>query len=79
MAITKEYNIRRHYEIKCQDKYKDLDINQNLKSGGDEKKLGFTKDNVQKSYIQSEAAKKASFIMATKIAKSAGLSMRESL
>ena len=50
-----------------------------LKSGGDEKKLGFTKDNVQKSYIQSEAAKKASFIMATKIAKSAGLSMRESL
>lgn len=28
VAITKEYNIRRHYETKHHDKYKDLDMTQ---------------------------------------------------
>ena len=30
MAVTKEYNIRRHHEMKHQDKYKDLDMKQKL-------------------------------------------------
>ena len=30
MAVTKEYNIRGHYETKHQDKYKDLDMKQKL-------------------------------------------------
>ena len=30
MAVRKEYNIRRHYEAKHQDKYKNLDMKQKL-------------------------------------------------
>ena len=30
VAVTKEYNIRRHYEAKNYEKYKDLDVKQKL-------------------------------------------------
>ena len=30
VAVTKEYNLRRHYETRHQDKYKDMNIQQKL-------------------------------------------------
>ena len=52
MAVTKEYNIRRQYETKHQDKYKDLDMKQKLQKVEEmERKSSFTADNVHKSKI----------------------------
>lgn len=49
VTITQEYNIRRHYEMKNQDK--DLDMTQIRQKVGHEKRFGCTTDYVQKSHI----------------------------
>ncbi|XP_058022331.1 general transcription factor II-I repeat domain-containing protein 2-like [Ahaetulla prasina] len=68
VAVFKEYNIRRHYEAKHPDKYKNLNIQQKLKKVEELKKslMSFVKAKSQR-----EAAVKASFIVAEEIAKSA--------
>ena len=39
VAVMKEYNLRRHYETKHQDKYKHLDMKQTLQKEEDLKRL----------------------------------------
>uniref|UniRef100_A0A8C5S0G8 Uncharacterized protein n=1 Tax=Laticauda laticaudata TaxID=8630 RepID=A0A8C5S0G8_LATLA len=68
VAVFKEYNMRRHYEAKHQDKYKHLNMQQKLKKAEELKKnLTF----FRKAKSQSKAAVKASYIVAGEIAKSA--------
>lgn len=72
MAIAKEYNIRRHYETKHHDKYKDLDMTQRSQKVEELKKSVVSQQNMfKKATSQSEAAVKASYIVAAEIAKSA--------
>ncbi|XP_026025096.1 general transcription factor II-I repeat domain-containing protein 2-like [Astatotilapia calliptera] len=70
VALTKEYNIRRHYETKHQEKYKDM-IQRCRKA--EEMKRSFVSQQTmfKKAISQSEAAVKASFVVAAEIAKSA--------
>lgn len=72
VAVMKEYNIRRHYETKHQDKYKSLDTQQKLQKVEEFKKSLVSQQTMfTKAKSQSEAAVKASFIVAEEIAKSA--------
>ncbi|XP_042286459.1 general transcription factor II-I repeat domain-containing protein 2-like [Thunnus maccoyii] len=72
MAITREYNIRRHYETKHHDKYKDMDMTQRHQKVEEMKRSLVSQQTMFKKAIsQSEAAVKASFIVAAEIAKSA--------
>ena len=72
MAITKEDNIRRHYETKHHDKYKDMDMTQRHQKVEEMKRSLVSQQTMFKKAIsQSEAAVKASFIVAAEIAKSA--------
>lgn len=72
VAVIKEYNLRRHYETKHQDKLKHLDAEQKLQKV-EELKRNLTSQQTffTKAKSQSEAAVKASFIVAEEIAKSA--------
>ena len=67
-AVTKEYNIRRHYETKHYEKCKSLDVKQKMKRSLVSQQTMFIKEK-----SKSEAAVKASFIVVTEIAKSARL------
>ncbi|XP_027132797.1 general transcription factor II-I repeat domain-containing protein 2-like [Larimichthys crocea] len=72
VSVSKEYNIRRHYETRHHDKYKDLNANERLKKVEEMKKGLMSQQTMfTKSKSQSEAAVKASFIVAQEIAKSA--------
>ncbi|CAI5691491.1 unnamed protein product [Oreochromis niloticus] len=72
VAITKEYNIRRHYETKHQEKYKDLDMTQRRQKAEEMKRSIVSQQTMFKKAIsQSEAAVKAGFVVAAEIAKSA--------
>uniref|UniRef100_A0A3P9DNK1 SPIN-DOC-like zinc-finger domain-containing protein n=1 Tax=Maylandia zebra TaxID=106582 RepID=A0A3P9DNK1_9CICH len=72
VALTKEYNIRRHYETKHQEKYKDLDMTQRRRKAEEMKRSFVSQQTMFKKAIsQSEAAVKASFVVAAEIAKSA--------
>ena len=57
MAVTEQYNIRRHYEMKHQDKYKDLDMKQKLQKV-EERSLVSRQTMFTKAKSQSEAAVK---------------------
>ena len=71
VSIIKEYNIRRHYETKHQDKYKDLDMTQRSQEVEEMTKGLVSQQNMfKKATAQSEAAVKASYIVAEEIAKS---------
>ena len=71
VAITKEYNIRRHYETKHHDKFKDMDMTQRHQKVEEMKRSLVSQQTMFKKVIaQSEAAVKASFIVAAEIAKS---------
>ncbi|XP_067943372.1 general transcription factor II-I repeat domain-containing protein 2-like [Watersipora subatra] len=72
VAVIKEYNIRRHYETKHYEKYKDLDLKQKLQKVEEMKRsLACRQTLFTKAKSKSEAAVKASFIVAAEIAKSA--------
>ena len=72
MAVRIEYNIRRHYETKHQDKYKDLDVEVKLQKVEKMKRsLVSWQTMFTKAKSQSEAAVRASFIVVAEIAKSA--------
>ncbi|XP_031655934.1 general transcription factor II-I repeat domain-containing protein 2-like [Oncorhynchus kisutch] len=72
VAVSKEYNIRRHYETKHHDKYKDLDMTQRSQKVEEMKISLVSQQNMfKKATSQSEAAVKASYIVAAEIAKSA--------
>jgi len=72
VSVTKEYNIRRHYETEHHDKYKDLDIKQKCQKVEEMKRSLVSRQTMfTKATSQSEAAVKASFIVAAEIAKSA--------
>lgn len=72
VAVSKEYNIRRHYETKHHDKYKDLDMTQRSQKVEEMKRSLVSQQNMfKKATSQSEAAVKASYIVAAEIAKSA--------
>ena len=72
MAVTKEYNIRRHCETKHYEKYKDLDVKQKLQKMQEMKRsLVFHQTMFMKAKSKSEAAVKASLIVAAEITKSA--------
>ena len=72
VAVMKEYNLRRHYETKHQDKYKHLDIKQKLHKVEELKRRLVSQQTVfVKAKSQSEAAVKASFIVVVEIAKAA--------
>lgn len=61
VAVTKEYNIRRHYETKHHAKNKDMDIKQKLQKVEEMKRSTFTK-----AISRSETT----FIVAAEISKS---------
>ncbi|GAA6217531.1 general transcription factor II-I repeat domain-containing protein 2-like, partial [Lates japonicus] len=72
VAVIKEFNLRRHYETKHQDNLKDLNAEQKIKKVEELKKnLTFQQTFFTHAKSQSEAAVKASFIVAEEIAKSA--------
>ncbi|KAL0163337.1 hypothetical protein M9458_042733, partial [Cirrhinus mrigala] len=72
VAVNKEYNIRRHYETKHEDKYKDLNIQQKQQKVEELKKSLVSQQTMfKKAKSQSEAVVKASYIVAEEIAKSA--------
>lgn len=72
VAVMKEYNMRRHHETKHTDKTKILDIEQRLQKVEELKRgLKSRQGLFRKVQSQSEAAVKASFILAEEIAKSA--------
>lgn len=72
VSVSKEYNIRQHYETRHHDKYKDLNAHERLKKVEEMKKgLMSWQTMFTKAKSQSEAAVKASFIVAQEIAKSA--------
>ena len=53
MAVTKEYNIRRHYEAKNYEKYKDLDVKQKLQKVQETKRsLNFLANYVHENKIK---------------------------
>jgi len=65
VAITKEYNIRRHCETKHHDKYKDLDMTQRRQKIEEMKRsLVSQQTTFKKAISQSEAAVKASLQLA---------------
>lgn len=68
MAVIMEYNIRRHYETKHQDKYKHEDRQQKAK---ELKRTLVSQTMFTKAKSQSEAVVKTSFVVAEEIAKSA--------
>ena len=71
VSIIKEYNIRRHYETKHEDKYNDLDMTQRSQKVEEMKKGLVSQQNMfKKATAQSEAAVKASYIAAEEVAKS---------
>ncbi|KAM3855168.1 general transcription factor II-I repeat domain-containing protein 2-like isoform 2-T3 [Vipera latastei] len=70
VAVLKEYNMRRHYEAKHQDNFKNLNIQQKLKKVEEFKKRLMSQQHMFRK-SQNEAAVKASFIVAEEIAKSA--------
>lgn len=68
VAVTKEYNIRRHCETKHYDKYKDLDANQKCQNVEEMKRSLVSQQTMfTKAISQSEAAVKASFIVEAEI------------
>ena len=68
----KEYNLRRHYETKHQDKYKHLDMKQKLQKVEELKRRLVSQQTMfVKAKSQSEAAVKPSFIEVAEIAKEA--------
>ncbi|XP_068580201.1 general transcription factor II-I repeat domain-containing protein 2-like [Cebidichthys violaceus] len=72
VAVMKEYNIRRHYETKHQDRYKHLDMTQRLQKVEEFKRSLVSQQAMfTKAKPQIEAAVKASFIVAAEVAKSA--------
>ncbi|KAK2814429.1 hypothetical protein Q5P01_000472 [Channa striata] len=72
MSVSKEYNIRRHFETRHHDKYKDLNANERLKKVEEMKKGLMSRQTMfTKAKSQSEASVKASFIVAQEITKSA--------
>ncbi|XP_072239317.1 general transcription factor II-I repeat domain-containing protein 2-like [Leuresthes tenuis] len=72
VAVIKEFNIRRHFETKHKDNLKDLDSEQKKQKTEELKKnLAFQQTFFTRAKSQSEAAVKASFIVAEEIAKSA--------
>ena len=72
VAVMKEFNLRRHHETKHADQAKDMDMEQRLQKV-EELKRGLKSRQAlfRKAKSQSEAAVKASFILAEEIAKSA--------
>lgn len=72
VAVMKEFNLRRHHETKHADKDKDMDMEHRLQKV-EELKQGLESRQAlfRKAKKQSEAAVKASFILAEEIAKSA--------
>ena len=79
VAVTKEYYLRGHYETKHYENCKDLDVKQKLQKVQKMKRSLVSQQTMFiKKKSKSEAAVKASFIVATEIAKS-GPFMRESL
>lgn len=72
VSVTKEYNIRQHYETKHYDKNKDLDMTQRSQKVEEMKKSLVSQQNMfKKATSQSEASVKAGYIVAEEIAKSA--------
>ena len=72
VTVTKEYNIRRHYETKHYEKYKELDVKQKLQKVEEMKRSLVCRQTMfMKAKSKSEAAVKASFITAAEIEKSA--------
>ena len=72
VAVAKEDNIRRHYETNHYEKYKDLDVKQKLQKVQEMKRSLVSQQTMfMKAKSKSEAAVKASFIVAAEIAKSA--------
>jgi len=72
VAVFKEFNLRRHYETKHQDNLKDLNAEQKIRKVEELKKnLTFQQKFFTRAKSQSEAAVKASFIVAEEIAKAA--------
>ena len=70
MAIAREYHIRRHFETKHHDKFKDLDVSQRRQKLEEMKRsLVLWQSMFKKTISQSEAAVKASFIVAAEISK----------
>ena len=71
VAVTNDYNIRRHYETKYYEKYKDLDVKQKLQKVQKIKRSLVSQQTMfMKEKSRSEAALKASFIVAAEIEKS---------
>ncbi|XP_074513327.1 general transcription factor II-I repeat domain-containing protein 2-like [Sebastes fasciatus] len=71
VAVMKEYNVR-HYEAKHHDRYKHLDMKQRLQKVEELKRSLVSQQAMfTNAKSQSEAAVKASFIVATEVAKSA--------
>ena len=72
VAVIKEYNLRRHCETKHKDKLKNMNAEQKLqKVEGLKRNLTSQQTFFTKAKSQSEAAVKASFIVAEEIARSA--------
>ncbi|XP_074488096.1 general transcription factor II-I repeat domain-containing protein 2-like [Sebastes fasciatus] len=72
VAVMKEYNVRRHYEAKHHDRYKHLDMKQRFQKVEELKRSLVSQQAMfTNAKSQSEAAVKASFIVATEVAKSA--------
>jgi len=70
VAVMKEYNLRRHYETSKKDK--NMDREQRLQKVEELKRgLKFQQALFTKTKSQSEAAVRASFIVAEEVAKSA--------
>lgn len=79
VAITKEYNIRRH-ETKHHDKYKDLDMTQRSQKVEEMKRSLVSQQNMfKKATSQSEAAVKATILWQQRSQNQPGPLMRESL
>ena len=65
VAVIKEFNLRRHYETKHKDNLKDLDAEQKVQKAEELKKnLTIQQTFFTRAKSQSEAAVKASFIVA---------------
>lgn len=70
VAVIKEYTVNRHYETRYQDKLKNLNAEQKLQKVEEVKKnMTFQQTVFTRAKSQSEAALKASFIVAEQIAK----------
>ncbi|XP_062373410.1 general transcription factor II-I repeat domain-containing protein 2-like [Sardina pilchardus] len=72
VAVIKEYNLRRHYETRHQEKYKDMNIQQKLQKVVELKRSLVAQQTMfAKAKSQNDAALKASFVVVEEIAKSA--------